>query len=99
MSARTRLFIPLLAIIVLAAVGIVEAWRVEAAGLLGLAIVIELLAVGTVVSLRSTAPVVVRGDLAAWLDTTSALTGETASALADRALSSYRAAMADEQPS
>jgi hypothetical protein len=75
----------------------VEAWRIGAAGLFGLVAVIELLAIGALVSLRSRAPVVVRGDLAAWLDTMSAITGETASALANRALSSYRAALSDDR--
>jgi hypothetical protein len=93
------LFLPLLAIAVIAPVGIVEAWRIGSAGLVGLFAAIELLVVGVVVSLRSRAPIVVRGDLAAWLDTTSAITGETASVLANRALSSYRAAMTDDERS
>lgn len=96
-SARARFSILLWAIGVVAAVGMLEAWRIGAAGLFGLVAVIELLAIGTLVSLRSRAPVVVRGDLAAWLDTTSAITGETASALANRALSSYRAALSDDR--
>lgn len=69
-STRARLFLPLLAIAVVAVVGMVEAWRVGAAGLFGLVAVVELLAIGILVSLRFQAPVVVRGDLAAWLDST-----------------------------
>lgn len=98
MSARTRLFLPLLTIAIVAGVGAVEASRIGEVVLLGLLVVIGVLAVGIAVSLRFSAPVMVRGDLAAWLDTTSALTGETASNLANRAVSNYRAAMSDDRP-
>lgn len=97
MSGRVRLLIPLLMILVVAAVGIVEAWRTGEVGLLGLLIAVEVLASSIVVTLRVSSPVMVRGDLAAWLETTSAITGETTSALANRALSAYRANLSDDE--
>ena len=96
-SARRRLFATLSMIAVLTAVGFIEAWRTEAVGLLVLLAVIEVLTVGIIVTLHSSGPIMVRADLAAWLDATSAVTGESASVLADRALSAYRATLSDVQ--
>ena len=93
MSARNRWLWSLSMIAVVAALGVVEALRNDQVGLVGLLCFIELLTVGLAWSLRRQAPVAVRADLAAWLETTSAITGESAGAVADRAVSSYRAAM------
>lgn len=96
MSARTRLLGALLTIAAIAAVGIVEAARSDHVGLLGVLVIIEVLTVAIVGSLRSISPVMVRTDLITWLDDASAVTGESPSALADRALSAYRAALSDD---
>ena len=97
MSGRTRMFAALLAVVLMVGVAIVEAVRTGEAGILGLLIVIQVLVVGVLVTLRFTGPVTVRGDLMRWLESTSAITGETTSALADRALSAYRASMNDDE--
>lgn len=96
MSERQRWWWSLATIGVVAGVGIVDAIRIEHWGVLGLLVVIELVTVGLMLSLRSRAPVVLRDDLATWLESTAAITGETPDGIADRAVSSYRAAMHDE---
>ena len=98
MSARSRLFVALLTVALIAAVGAVEAARIGEGGLLGLLIVIDVVVIGVLLSLRVSGPVMVRSDLATWLESTSSVTGETTSALANRALSAYRASMSDDEP-
>lgn len=97
MSARNRWLWSLSTIAVVAVLGVFEALRSDHIGLLGLLCLIALMTIGLGWSLRRRSPVAVRSDLAAWLETTSATTGESASAVADRALSSYRAAMHDDR--
>lgn len=97
MSARNRWVWSLSTIAVLAVLGAIESLRSGHVGLFGLSCSIVLVLVGLASSLRRRAPVAVRSDLAVWLETTSAITGESASAVADRALSSYRAAMQDDR--
>jgi hypothetical protein len=92
-SARNRWLWSLSTIAVVAALGMFESLRSDQIGLFGLMCFIEVMTVGLAWSLRRQAPVAVRSDLVAWLETTSAITGESAGAVADRALSAYRAAM------
>ena len=99
MNERKRWLLSLVSITALAGLGIVEAARVDHTGLAGLLCVIALVAVGLAWVLRRRAPVPVRTDLAKWLEDTSAITGESSTELADRAVSSYRAAMHDDSDS
>ena len=98
MSERMRLLLPLVLIAAIAAVGIVETARSGEIGVLGLLCAIELVTGGIAAALwRSRVPVAVRADLASWLDATSAVTGETPSELANRALSAYRVQLSRDQ--
>ncbi len=97
MSERTRWWWSLLTIAALAGLGIVEAARTDHLGLLGLLGVIELVTIVLAWTLRSRSPVPVRGDLASWLESTAAVTGESPGELADRAVSSYRATLHDDR--
>ena len=96
MTERTRWSVSLLAIGALAGLGVVESARTDHLGLVGLFALIGLVTIGLGWSLRSRAPVPLRADLATWLETAAAITGESATALADRAVSSYRAAVRDD---
>ena len=97
MSERNRWWWSLLTIGVLVAIGVVDTARTGRYGLLGLLCVVELVTIGLALSLRVRAPVPLRADLATWLETTAAITGESAGELADRAVSSYRAAVHDDR--
>lgn len=97
MGERHRWWWSLSTIGVFAAVGIVDSVRAERWGVLGLFAVIELVAIGLAFSIRSRAPVPLRDDLATWLESTAAVTGESPGEIADRAVSRYRAAVHDER--
>lgn len=97
MSERSRWWWSLMTIGVLAAAGIVESARSGNVGLVGLMIGVELVTIGLAVSLRRRPPVALRADLASWLESTSAITGEATSRLADRAVSAYRAGLTDDR--
>lgn len=94
-----RLFLPIWMIAAVAAAGIIETTRTGQIGVLGILCAIELLTLGIALSLwRSQVPVMLRADLANWLDATAALTGETVPQIVDRAVSSYRAGLSDDEP-
>jgi hypothetical protein len=84
-----------LALVATAGVGLVDAirdGRGDAAVLFGLILV----GVGLLAGLRaSSTPIVLRRDLAAWIERTSATTGETPAALTNRAVSRLRADVGD----
>jgi len=90
---RTRWMMSFVTIGALAGLGIVESVRADQLGLLGLLCLIEVVVIAVAWSLRRTAPMAVRADLATWLETTAAITGESPDQIADRAVSSYRAAV------
>ncbi|MDH4146807.1 MAG: hypothetical protein OEY23_16735 [Acidimicrobiia bacterium] len=95
MSDRTRLWIALVTVAAITAVALAEAARTGRAGLAVLLAVSEAVLVGTAASLRSRAPVSLRGDLVSWLEEVSAIGGESASTVADRAVSAYRRRLED----
>ena len=90
MGERTRWRVALVAVAVILAIGIVETARSGDIGLLGLLVVAELIVIGLASSIRRRPPVVLRPDLAAWLETTASIGGEPTADLADRAVSAYR---------
>jgi len=96
-SERARWLISLMTVIVFTAVGIAESARLGEIGLVALLGVVGLVTLSLVVSLRRRAPIVLRSDLATWVETTSAITGESATQLADRAVSAYRERLGDER--
>lgn len=95
-SSLTRLAMALLIIAAVAAAGIIETSRTGQVGLLALFCAIALLIGALVVSLRLSSPVMVRSDLAQWLDATAALTAESTGDLVNRAISAYRASLGDD---
>ena len=98
MSDRVRLVVPLLLIAAVAGAGIFETARTEQFGVLGLLCAIELLTVAVAFSLLAwRRPLMVRADLASWLDSAAALTGESTSDIVNRAVSSYRAGLSDDR--
>ena len=78
-------------VLVLAAASALDAARTHRWSLTVLATVTVLVALGALVLLRDRRLVRLRADLAAWVTTTTAATGEPPERLVDRAVSSYRA--------
>ena len=80
-------------LLVVGAWGAIESLRRDEPGLAALFVLLVAVSLGAAVvrRTRSHRPVLVRSDLHRWLEVTSGLTGETASDIADRCLSSCRA--------
>lgn len=97
MFGRTAQLVSLASIAVCGGVGALQAVSDDETAFALLFCLITIIALaGFAAAWRSPAAPRLRDDVASWLEATSAITGESSEALANRAVSAYRASLSDD---